>query len=131
MMKVKNLSPIPWTGTLSSLWDVFWSLNGTTYYVAAYSNGPALQFYDTGTYTDNFNSTGRPAGTFTAGANGTITWIVPRSLIGNPKNGDVMTTPFGDDHGGFAIAGNGVRYVAAIDRAPDVGGGKKWTVGNC
>ena len=130
-MQVANLSAVPATGTLSSLWDVFWTYNNTVYYVAAYSNGPALQTYDTGTYTDNFNSTGTPAGVFTEGANGTIKWTVARADIGNPPNGATFTSPYADDHGGFSVLGSGLRYVAAIDRAPDVRGGTRWIVGNC
>jgi len=132
-MQVANLSSVPVAGTTSSLWDVFWTFNGTVYYVAAYANGPApiLLKYDTGTYTDNFNSKATPTGVFTEGPNGTIKWTVSRSVVGDPKNGDYVTQPYGDDHGGFAVLGNGLRYVAPVDRAPDVKGGTRWIVGAC
>ena len=112
---------------------MLWQYGGKTWYVAVWSNGPGLQVYDAGEYTDNFQSTGTPDGTFTEGPNGTITWTVARNLVGSPGDGAVLTSPYADDHGTFALLGTGLRLVAPSDRAPDVAGGSNYTVklGTC
>ncbi len=129
-MTLKNLSDIPAAGTASSLWDGYFTIGATTYYVDATSNGPGLQTYTVGTYAAGAKTpTGTPAGTFTPGPNGTITWVVDRADLGSPPDGTVATGPYADDHGAFTIAGTGLHYVATIDKAPDVGTGAPYTIG--
>jgi hypothetical protein len=129
-MTLNNLSATPSTGTASTEYDVYWSYGGKTYFVSATSNGPGLQTYDSGTVTDGTRTaTGTPTGTFTTGPNGYITWTLPRSSVGNPPNGAKLTTPSGETHGAFTVAGSGLHYVAAVDRAPDAGSGAPYTVG--
>jgi hypothetical protein len=125
-LTIKNLSATPATGTLSSKWDVFWSYNGKTYDAEADSNGPALQAYhisEDDTYVDD------PPGEFHEGANGTIVWNIPRSMIGNPPNGAALGLPYAEDHGGFQVQGTGLYWTAYVDRAPDTGNGADYTVG--
>jgi hypothetical protein len=130
-LTLKDLSAIPAAGVADNMWTVYWNYNGTTYYVSANSNAPALQFYDYGTYTDDFNSRGSATGAFVEGPNGTITWTLPRAAVDLPASGTAtLTKPYADDHGAFWIAGNNTaRYVAYVDRAPDVSNGADYTVG--
>ena len=128
-MTLNNLSETPAAGTASTEWNAYWNFAGKTYYVSATSNGPGLQTYDAGTYSaGKMTSTGTPAGTFKTGPNGTITWTVPRSLIGNPGQLAKLRAPYADDHGSFTVQGNGLHYVAAVDRAPNSGAGATYTV---
>jgi len=91
-MTLNNLSALPAAGTVSSLWYGYFSYGGKTYYVSATSNGPGLQTYAVGTYAGGtFTKTGTPAGTFTEGPNGTITWTIDRASIGSPLNGAVLS----------------------------------------
>ena len=129
-MTLNNLSALPAAGTVSSLWYGYFSYGGKTYYVSATSNGPGLQTYAVGTYAGGtFTKTGTPAGTFTQGPNGTITWTIDRASIGSPLNGAVLSGPFADDHGAFQVQGTGLRYTAPVDKAPDIGTGASYTVG--
>jgi hypothetical protein len=129
VLTVKNLSASPPPPDVSSLWAVLWQYGGKTYYVDATTNGPALQSYDDGTYNGDFNPVGTPAGTFRAGANGTITWVVDRRDVGSPANGATLASPYAEDHGAFTVLGNGVQLVADTDRAPDAGPGSSYVVG--
>ena len=128
-MTLNNLSATPAAGTASTEWNAYWNFGGKTYYVSATSNGPGLQTYDVGTYSaGKMTSTGTPAGTFKTGPNGKITWTVPRSEIGNPGQLAKLRAPYADDHGAFTVQGNGLHYVAAVDRAPNSGAGATYTV---
>ena len=128
-LTLKNLSPNPPPPDISSLWSVGWSYGGKSWYVETTSNGPGAQTYDAGQIVDGSNSSnGTPDGAFKAGPNGTITWTVDRKLVGNPPDGAVLADPWAETHGGFTVAGAGVFFRAAVDRAPDAEGGAAWTV---
>src|SRR4051812_44328484 len=132
-MTLKDLSATPQAGTASRIWDAYWSYAGKTWYVEASSNGPGIQAYDVGFLaTDGSQtSTGSPAGTFTAGPNGTIVWTVDRSVIGSPPDGAVLQPLYGDSHEGFTGLGGGVFSTPALDRGPDSGGGASSNIRAC
>ena len=132
-IQVANLSAIPPAGTASGIWRAFWNFSGKTWYVDASSNGPGLQTYDVGFLdsTGTESSTGTPDGTFTEGPNGTVTFTVDRSTIGNPANGAVFSQPYATTFAGFLVLGTGIYWTAPMDQAPDAGSGTAWTVGAC
>jgi hypothetical protein len=127
-LTIKNLSvPPPPANIDGGYWAVYFDFNSVTYIVQA-SGGPASPApvtytagQDDGNQADAaFNNT-PITGTFNPGANGTIVFTVPRTAVGNPANGDLLTNLFADTHASAlppAIAG-GVYYTAAADRAPD------------
>jgi len=125
-LTIKNLQPVPPPVNLGgAFWAVFWTYNGTTYYVRAQNSGAAFTF-DDGTYTSNFNAVNSAvAGTTTLGPNGTFVIDVPLADVGNPPAGATLTYPFAESHGSFQA----VYYTAAADRAPDLGFGASWTIG--
>ena len=130
-LTIKNLSDTPATGTASTEYNVFWTYAGTTYYASVTSNGPGLQTYDVGKLDSSgaMTSTGTPTGTFTTGPNGTIHWTIDRGTVGSPPNGSLLTKPHADVHGAFTVAGTGLHYTAAVDSAPDAGGGATYKLG--
>ncbi|MHB8513645.1 MAG: sialidase family protein [Actinomycetota bacterium] len=127
-MTIKNLNSLPQPVTLSGMYDVFWQYKGHTYYVQADISAPGVAFYDTGEYTNNFNSSGTPQGQENEGPNGTIVWTVDRSLVGSPKNGDVLGSPYANDRGALMADNTGLYYTATVDRAPDIGSGSDYTL---
>jgi hypothetical protein len=132
-MKMTNLSATPQPGTVSRIWDAYWSFGGKTWYVEASSNAPSVQTYDVGFLAADGSqtSTGTPGGVFTEGPGGTIVWTVDRSVVGSPADGAVLQPLYGDSHEGFTVLGAGVFYTATLDRAPDSGGGAAYTVAAC
>jgi hypothetical protein len=129
-MTIKNLTITPVLGTVSTLYFAYWSYNGMNYFLQASTNGP-VQEYDDGTVGagGSLNYVGSPAGQWNTGPDGTIVWTVDRADIGAPANGAVLQNTSADDHGSFTVQGSGLRYVAYIDRAPDVGSGASYMVG--
>ncbi|MDQ6649703.1 MAG: hypothetical protein M3Z02_06245, partial [Actinomycetota bacterium] len=131
-MKVKNLSAQPPDGTLSEIFDVYWTYQGKTYFVEANENPPGLVVYSDGTAEEGRNNaTGSPAGAFNTGPDGTIVWTLDRKDVGNPPNGAALTGESAESHAGFRALGTGVSYRATIDRAPDFGSGTTYVVGAC
>ncbi len=129
-MKLNNLSSTPAPGTASTQWNAYWKYKAKTYYASATSNGPGVQTFDVGTDdAGTMTSNGTVPGTFTEGPGGTITWTVPRNLIGSPPDHVALKAPYADDHGSFTVNGSGLHYVAAVDRAPDAGTGARYVVG--
>ncbi len=129
-LTVNNLSATPAPGTASTDYDAFWAYGGHSYYAEVTTNGPMLQTYDVGTYDGGKKtSTGTPSGSFTEGPGGTITWTIPRALVGSPPNGASLTSPSAEVHGAFTVLGSGLHYVAAVDRAPDAGVGASYLLG--
>lgn len=130
IMTLNNLSSTPAPGTASTEWNAYWNFKGKTWYASATSNGPSAQTYDVGKLVAGKQTpTGTPAGAFHEGPNGTIVWTIPRSMIGSPGHLAVLRGPYADDHGSFTVQGNGLHYVAAVDRAPDAGSGARYVVG--
>ena len=129
-LTIKNLAPPPPPANLvSAFWTVYWTYNGTTYFVQATTNGPLVAYSD-GTFANgNFNPTNAISGSFNAGANGTIVFTVPRADVGNPPDGATLSQPFADTHGSFTVLGGGLYYTSAADRGPDSGYGANYVVG--
>jgi len=139
-MTLANLTQTPSPGSTFTTYYVVWtSSNGTTY-------GTRVNV-DTGTITyawgpwDSANSVLSTAntvtGTFTAGANGTITVPVPLSMIGNPTipitdvtGIPAVRNPFGLTFAGEGARGSGVHFIQPIDRAPDadLSNGQSWAI---
>jgi hypothetical protein len=124
MTVVDLQTPGPPVAEISALWTVYWGYNGKAYNAQATVNGagPAAswQFFD---------SAGNAiTGVAVTGKNGTITMDVPLADSGNPPAGATLTETFADTRGSLTVAGNGLHYVAAADRAPDSGNGANWTI---
>jgi hypothetical protein len=130
-IKVKNLSAVPPLGTLSQEHEVLWKFAGKTWYAHESENAPGLPTYDVGYLAADGSetSTGTPDGQFNTGDNGTVVFTILRSQIGSPANGAALTGPYAETRGGFLVQGAGLHYVAAIDRAPNVGVGATYFVG--
>jgi hypothetical protein len=137
-LTLNNLStPPPPNNILSGLWAVYWRLQGDPnpshyYFVQASNTGPVITYRD-GSWdasTDTFTGSGSAvAGSFNPGPNGTIVWTILRSDVGNPANGAPLTNTFADTRGAYLVAGTGLRFIAAADRAPDGGYGANYVVG--
>src|SRR6266568_269279 len=129
-LTIKNLAPPPPPANLvSAFWTVYWTYNGTTYFVQATTNGPLVAYND-GTFANgNFNPTNAISGSFNAGANGTVVFTVPRADVGNPPDGATLSQPFADTHGSFTVLGGGLYYTSAADRGPDSGYGANYGIG--
>jgi Bacterial Ig-like domain (group 1) len=133
-LTIKNLSaPPPPVNMISAFWTVYWTFGGKTYFAQATSNGQgptAVYTFSDGTFANgSFTPIGTPTGTVMPGPNGTIVMTVPRADVGGPANGATLTNPFADTHGSFTVAGTGVYYTAAADRAPDSNYGANYVVG--
>lgn len=130
-LTIENLSaPPPPANIISAYWTVYWTYNGTIYYAQATSTGPAVFNYSDGTFAGGtFNPVNSSlTGIATTGPNGTYVITVPRADVGNPANGATLSSPYADTHGSFTVAGTGVFYTAAADRAPDAGNGAQYVV---
>ena len=136
-LRLANLSALPPGGaSASSLWNVNWTMKSAgvahSYYASATSNGPGLQTYAGGEVVAGVKKPGTGiTGTFTQGKDGAIVWVLPRAIVGDPVNGSVLAGPTADTHGAEQVNGTGVTYTAAVDRAPDAGGGAPYIVGRC
>src|SRR5439155_6061898 len=137
---IANLSQTPSPGTTFTQYYVVWtSSNGTTYGTRVNVDAATIT-YAWGPW-DSANSVLSTAnivtGTFTAGANGTITVPVPRSGIGNPTIPITNVTgipavrnPFGLTFAGEGARGSGLHFIQPMDRAPDadLGPGQNWAI---
>lgn len=136
-LRLANLSALPPGGaSIGSLWNVGWTMTTGgvlhTYYASATSNGPGVQTYTGGEVVAGVKTAGAGVtGTLTPGVDGAIVWTVPRSIIGSPVTGSVLVGPTADTHGTEQADGSGVYWTAAVDRAPDAGGGASYTLGRC
>lgn len=130
-------------GTLLN--DVFWTMNGDKYYVAAclgrYLAGVIHRLYvDVGLVHRNL---GTEINGFLDITNYTITCIIPKLLIGNPHPGYVLKgtfawssqrTPFMEKLGWDAVMRSffyqrfGLSKFSWIDQAPDSGCGLDYTI---
>jgi subtilase family serine protease len=132
-LKLKSLeAPPPPANLVSAYWSVYWTYNGTLYYVQATSNGAAgvaVFSYSDGTYTTTFNPGHTISGAASVGPSGSFVMDVPLADVGNPPAGAALVTPFADTHGSFTVDGAGLYYTAAADRGPDLGFGASWIVG--
>jgi PKD repeat protein len=138
-MTVKNLSNVPSPGTTFTAYHVAWtSSDGITYGTELDAPDPAGLTFFWGVWDPSqnqlttFNST---TGTFNQGPNGTITWNVPLSGVGNPtipvtdpSQTAAVTNPYGVTIAGEGVLGSGLVFVHPMDRAPNTGFGQKWAV---
>lgn len=131
VLTLKNLQPLPPLGpTTGTLYFVKWSFGAKIYAVRASSNGPGLQAYDAGEFVaGKYTSKGSVTGAFKSGPSGTITFTVPRALIGSPRNGVTLSKPSAETHGSLSVLGTGLFYTATTDTAPDSGTGASYVVG--
>jgi len=124
-MTLKNLSNIPSPGTTFTTYYVSWkNANGTIYASQADVDPSGLVAYGYGPYDGaQISAYTASTGTFTAGANGSITVNVPLSAIGNPA---IPVAPTGtaavNEPGGATVAGEGVLgagliFTTPVDRA--------------
>jgi hypothetical protein len=126
-------APPPPANLVSAFWTVYWTTSSVNYYARASTNGvgpAAVGTYRWGTYdpqTGNTITGNSTTGEFHPGLGGYFIVNVPRSTLFG--NGTVVTNAFADTHGSFTVAGRGVYYTAAADRAPDSGYGASYTVG--
>ena len=137
-LTVKNLGTTPSPGTTFTSYYVAWKgPNDVVYATEADVDATGIVSYGYGPFDGvnqltTYNST---TGTFTAGANGTITVNVPVAGVGSPTIPvtDANATPAARDTYAVTIAGEGALgaglvYNAPMDRAPDSGFGAKWAV---
>ena len=138
-MTVKNLSNVPSPGTTFTAYHVAWtSSDGIAYATELDAPDPAgLTFFwgkwdPSNNQLTTFNST---TGTFNQGLNGTVTWVVPISGVGNPTipitdvNGTpAVTNPYGVNIAGEGALGTGLVFIQPMDRAPNTGFGQKWAI---
>ena len=126
-------APPPPANLVSALWTVYWTYNAVDYCAEATTNGSgtaAVASYSVGKLSaGSCGSRTATTGVFHPGPNGFFVINVPRALVGNPPNGATLTKTFADTHGAFTVAGTGVFFTAAADRAPDSGYGADYVVG--
>jgi PKD repeat protein len=138
-MTVKNLSNVPSPGTTFTAYHVAWtSSDGTAYATELDAPDPGGLTFFWGPWNASNNqliTANSTTGTFNQGANGTITWVVPLSGVGNPTipitdvNGTpAVTNPYGVTIAGEGALGTGLVFTAPMDRAPNTGYGQKWAV---
>ena len=136
-LRLANLSALPPGGaSVGSLWNVGWTMTtggvARTFYASATSNAPGLQTFTGGEVVAGVKKAGTGVtGTLKSGADGAIVWTIPRAVVGSPVNGSVLAGPTADTHGAEQVAGSGVTYTAAVDRAPDTGVGASYVLGRC
>src|SRR5207237_6171620 len=87
-----NLSTIP----ADQIWNVIWTFNGTTYYVAMKSDDNSVVSYEYGTIANNFVTTLGPLDAGSYDNQGNITMAIARASVGNPAVGAVLTAVNGD-----------------------------------
>ena len=139
-MTLANLTQTPSPGDTFTTYFVVWtSSNGITYGTEV-DVDPSTIKYSWGPWdsaNNRLSSANTVTGTFTSGANGTITVPVPLSMIGNPTipitdvtGIPAVRNPFGLTIAGEGAMGSGVTFIQPMDRAPDAdfGNGQSWAV---
>jgi uncharacterized repeat protein (TIGR01451 family) len=144
-LTIKNLQAPPTAANpnlLSGLWTLYWQQAGTAnapgantwWYAQATTNGTggnAVATFSDGTFdvsADSYSVRRTVTGAFNPGVNGTFVIHVPRSDVGNPADGSTLTSTFADTAGAYRVVGNGPRYIARADRAPDSNYGSDYNV---
>jgi hypothetical protein len=132
-MKIANLTQTPSPGTTFTSYYVVWtSSNGTDYATEVDVDGAFISYYwglwdSSNNQLSTFNAV---TGTFTPGANGTITVPVPRNGIGSPTipvssaSLAAVKNPFAYTVAGEGVLGAGLVFTKFMDRAPNAGFGK-------
>lgn len=122
----------------SALWTVYFDYNGTRWYgqarVRAGTGGVAVYSFNDGFDNGSFNNLHTINGTATPGPNGTLVMDVPLADFGYDAvaHGTILGRPSADSHAFLAANGTGVYWTSPVDRAPDLGFGSNWIVGqNC
>ena len=121
---------------VSALWTVYFqygTASGSTWwFVRATTNGTggaAVATYDYGTWNGSFHSVDLITGEFHPGVNGTFVFHLPRTAIGSPPDGALLTNPYANTHASISVLGSGVFFTADADRAPNANFGASHTVG--
>ena len=144
-LTIKNLQAPPTPenpNVLSGLWSVYWQQAGTanapggsTWWFAqattTVSGNKMLAAFSDGTFdagADAYRGRHTATGDFTTGPSGSFVIHVPRADVGTPADGATLTNTFADTAGAFLFAGNGLRYIARADRAPDSNYGSDYNV---
>ena len=144
-LTIKNLQAPPTAANpniTSALWTVYWQQAGTAnapggstwWFAQATTNGTgstATATFSDGTFnagTDSYSARHAATGSFKPGPNGTFVIHVPRADVGTPADGAILTKPFADTAGSYTFSGNGLRYIARADRAPDANYGSDYSV---
>jgi PKD repeat protein len=138
-MTVKNLSNLPSPGTTFTAYHVAWiSSDGISYATELDAPDPAGLTFFWGKWDASNNrltTSNSTTGTFNQGLNGTVTWAVPLSGVGNPTipitdvNGTpAVTNPYGVNIAGEGALGTGLVFIQPMDRAPNTGFGQKWAI---
>lgn len=143
-LTVANLQDpaLPPPGTSDIFYYVTWKApNGNQYGVEhdepdAPSPGKTytLGQYDTSSNQLKAGTTTAITGSYTAGSPGTITWHVPKSLVGTPTVPTAtaataaVQTPYSVITVGEGGLGTGLVFIQPADRAPNAGFGSTWAV---
>jgi hypothetical protein len=127
-IEVKKLSKAIEGGSDGIAWYVNWGADAEEY-VAASSDGSEVTYvygaYDAGQglYTPGGDTTGK----FFDGDKGVVQIVIPSAVNGNV--GGKLTQPYVTTNERTSAVAIGL--LSTVDRAPDEGGGKSWTVVDC
>src|SRR5437868_5680341 len=137
-LTLQNLGTVPSPGTTFTSYFVAWTGPDNVLYATETDvDASGLVFYGYGPFdgVNQLSTYNGTTGTFTAGANGTITVNVPLSGVGNPAipitdpaGTPAVTNPFAVSIAGQGALGGGLFYNVPMDRAPDNGFGPRWAV---
>lgn len=131
---------VPPPGTADIYYYTTWTAPNGKHYAVEHDEPqpPGAKTYTVGEFdpaTNQLTGTTTPiTGSYTAGAPGTITWHVPKALIGNPTvptstaSTAALQSPYAVTILGEGAAGTGLVFVAPADRAPNSGFGATWAV---
>jgi len=132
-----NYSDVPAAGSTFTNNLVTWKAqNGKQYGVeyTAPGGGYTVGIFDPGANSLVSGTTTAITGSTVMGAGGTVTWNVPRTLIGSPvipvKAGGTpaVQNAYGLTIAGEGAMGTGLVFAAPVDRAPDGGATAAWAV---
>lgn len=140
-MQVSSLTDpaTPPNGTSDIYYYVTWTGPDGTQYGVEHDEpeAPGAKTFTAGQYDPSNNqltTSNTVTGTYTAGTPGTITWVVPKSLIGNPTVpvSTIAQAALGQPYSvvtvGEGALGTGLVYTQPADRGPNAGFGASWSV---
>jgi hypothetical protein len=109
-------------------WRLTWTQGATEHYAQAVMNAGQTPVYSVGTVNpDGTLGAGAPVqGALIPGANGAITFTLPRALIGNPATGSSLQNISAATYAVYSAQGSPTAQL--VDRAPDGGAGADYAV---